>query len=360
MPLMTLYRDWLKRRYSMPSCADEVHFVTTSDGVRICLKRFWARSANGERLPTTSKPHTPVLCVPGLGADSSNFDLPGPGGIGPWLAAKGREVWVIDLRGTGLSHVPDDAWPDICFDDFVDKDLVAAIPHICETAGARSLDWLGHSMGGMCLYALLAKGRGAQIRSGITIGTPVGFPEHWEVAAPLEAIKGLAPYIGGLRIKRFLRALTPVLFRTDAVPVVRNWVESKNVDVPFMRKVTYAAIDDVPRGLLLQFIDWLDNDAFRSKDRRTDYRARMAGAQLPMLVMSAPADKLGTPAAVARAVALLGRAEHVVCGEANGFSCDYGHVDIVFGKSAPDEVFPHFERFFAEQDERRPRLVARD
>lgn len=357
---MMIYRDWLARKYSMPSCADEVHYVTCSDGVRVALKRFWPRDAEGNRLPSSSKPHTPVLCVPGLGADSTNFDTPAPGGIGPWLAAKGREVWVIDLRGTGLSHVPAEQWSDICFDDFIDKDLVAAVPHVCKVSGARSVDWLGHSMGGMCLYALLAKGRGAQIRSGITIGTPVGFPEHWEVAAGLEPIKGLAPYLRGLRVRRIIRAFTPLLFRSDSVPVVRNWVESKNVDVPFMRKVAYAAVDDVPRGLLLQFVDWLDNDAFRSKDRKIDYRARMAGAQLPILVMSAPADKLGTPAAVARAVDLLGRAEHVVCGKEHGFSYDYGHVDIVFGKGAPDEVFPHFEAFYARQDEKRPRLVATD
>ncbi len=356
MPALLLVRDWLQRQYDFPTGADEVHYVDTPDGVRLSLKRFLPRTEEGVRI-TPRRVQTPVLCVPGLGANSRNFDAPLPNGLAPWLARKGREVWVIDLRGTANSPVPKKEWRNITFDDFVDYDLPAAIPYICEAAGARSLDWLGHSMGGMVLYAMLARGTATQVRSAITLGTPIGFPENWAVAHFLKPVRKLAPHLPGLYVRRIMRAMTPFLLRHDNVPGIRNWLETKNVDPHYMRSIAYAAVEEVPSGLLVQFVDWIDKDVFRSKDQTFDYRARLAGAQLPVLVVSAPADKLGTPAATERALGLLENSESMVCGIDHGFSTDYGHVDIVFGREAPREIFPRFLAFLEAQDQRRPRLV---
>ena len=46
--------------------------------------------------------------------------------------------------------------------------------------------------------------------------------------------------------------------------------------------------------------------------------------------------------------------ELLVCGREQGFSADYGHVDLVFGKKAPDEIFPRILDWFARHDDGLP------
>src|SRR5262245_9202886 len=112
MPLLGLYRELVRRRYETPTRADENHRVPAADGVRIAVKRFRPSSS------TELVRKLPVLCVPGLGADSTNFDAPEPSGLAPFLAQQGFDTWVVDPRGTGLSTVPKRRWTGITFDDF--------------------------------------------------------------------------------------------------------------------------------------------------------------------------------------------------------------------------------------------------
>ena len=42
--------------------------------------------------------------------------------------------------------------------------------------------------------------------------------------------------------------------------------------------------------------------------------------------------------------------ELVICGKSHGFSADYGHVDMVFGRKARDEVFPRIRDWFVRHD----------
>lgn len=343
MPVLALYEHALRRRYAYDSRADQIHRVECSDGVRLSLKRFLPR-------PGAPRRNLPVICVPGLGADSHNFDAPGPWGLAPAFAEQGYDTWVVDLRGTGLSRVPSGRWRDIHFDDFVCHDLPAVEEHVCRTTGAEEMLWIGHSMGGMALYASLASGRGRRMRAAITLGSPVGFPQGWDCVPVFRRVHFLADHIPGLHVRRALRLLTPLCLTSRDI-ASQNWAVRENVDVALCRKLLYAAVQDVPRGLALQFRDWIHNDAFRSVDLSVDYRARMAGARTPVLVVCGPEDRLGVPGSVARARDLLPNHEWLELSRAEGFSTDYGHIDMVFGRRAPEEVFPRFFEFLARHDE---------
>lgn len=342
MPVLALYEHVLRRRYGYESRADQIHRVECSDGVRIGLKRF---------LPPPGAPprNLPILCVPGLGADSHNFDAPGPWGLAPSFAELGFDTWVVDLRGTGLSRVPPGRWSDICFDDYVHLDIPAAVEHVRRTTGVEELLWVGHSMGGMALYACLATGRGRPVRAAITLGSPVGFPQGWDCVPIFRRVHFLAHHVPGLHVRRALRWLTP-LCMTPRDIASHNWAVRENVDVELARRLLYAAVQDVPRGLALQFRDWIHHDAFRSQDLTVDYRARMAGARTPVLVVCGPKDRLGVPCSVARARDLLPHAEWLELSRDAGFSTDYGHIDMVFGKKAPEEIFPRFFDFLVRHD----------
>lgn len=343
MPLLGLYRDMVRRRYQTPTRADEIHRVLCADGVRVCVKR--CRPAPGAALRAL-----PVLCVPGLGADSTNFDAPAPHGLAPWLAAQGFDTWIVDLRGTGLSMLAGRSqWSNVTFDDFVHLDMPAVLEHIAVTTGAPSVSWVGHSMGGLLLYAMVAAGRAGRVHAGVTLGSPIGFPRGFADVPWLGRLRGLGRYLSGLHVQELAQLLTPFAMRFDH-PQLRRLVAYDNVDPAYVRRVMYRAIQSVPRGVLAQLGDWMERDAFCSVDGTLDYRARLSGCALPVLVMGGQSDGIARLDAVRRAVDLLPNAEHVIAGRAAGFTADYGHIDLLFGKRAHVEIYPRVRAFLAAHD----------
>lgn len=348
MPLLSLYEHLVAQRYWAESGADEIHRVRTADGVRVAVKRF--HPAPG----APSRAH-PILCIPGLGADSHNFDAPAPSGLAGWLAEKGFDVWVIDLRGTGMSDVPPGTWSDITFDDFFRLDVAAALDHIVETTGAPSVMTIGHSMGGMILYALLGMGLGQRIHGAVTLCSPVGFARglHFpRLVQPLvKPVFKLGDVVPGVHAGRLLKLFAPVVGRKGFGRLTAHLAHPDNLDGAYVRRLAHRAVQNVPRGVLKQFRTWVTEDRFCSADGHTDYRARLAGVTTPALVVAAPADKLATPRSVLRAGDLLARAEVLLCGQRQGFSVDYGHIDIVFGQAAHDEVFPRLLTWLVRHDD---------
>jgi pimeloyl-ACP methyl ester carboxylesterase len=85
-----------------------------------------------------------VLCVPGLSSNLASFNL-----LGPALAARGRRVVSLDLRGRGYSEVTPlgtYGWAAHA------RDVLDA----ADALGAERFDLVGHSMGayiGMCVAA---------------------------------------------------------------------------------------------------------------------------------------------------------------------------------------------------------------
>lgn len=329
-----LLRAWnalVDHHYDTQSTADEMHRVRCSDGVVVVVKRFRPRRPDPSRQP--------ILCIPGLGADSSNFDAPAPYGLGRVFADAGHDTWVIDLRGTGLSTMSFSSWMPVCFDDFVGLDLPAAIEHICQTTHAPQVTLVGHSMGGIAAYAVVGSGAGSRVGGVVAIAAPLGFPTGLDVAPFFKLLLPLSPFVPGLFGGTLGRLITPFSLRMD-VPFLKNWVLLDNVDAKVLRRVYHRAVQDVPRGLMHQFQDWVVNDVIRSKDRVVDYRSRVNGCITPTFVVEAPADGLAETTAVRRALSLLKHTEHWIAGKAGGCSVDYGHIDVVFGREAPAEVHP--------------------
>ena len=329
-----LLRAWnalLRHRYHTPTGADELHRVRCADGVVVVVKRFRAVGRAQGKLP--------VLCIPGLGTDSSNFDAPAPYGLARVLADAGHDVFVVDLRGTGLSTLPFSRWVPVTFDDFVGLDLPAVNEHICATTGAARVLLLGHSMGGLAAYALLGSGAGARVAGVVTLCSPLGFPRGLDVAPffrPLLPLSALTPGLFGGVLGR---VVSPLFLRVHP-PWIHHWVVRENIDAKVGRRIMYAALQDVPRGLMHQFQDWLEHDVVRSKDKTIDYRARLHGCRTPVLVVEAPQDGLADRLAVRRALSLLPNSELFIAGTEGGCAVDYGHVDVVFGRSAPADLHP--------------------
>lgn len=279
----------------------------------------------------------PVILCHGLGNNRFTMDLDERHSLARHLARAGFEAWVLELRGRGLAGVPIDA----TFDDQAIHDVTTALETVRST-GAGEVLWVGHSKGGLLLYAHLARFAGAPIRAGVTLGSPFTL--------------ALQP---GLKL--FLRRIQPLLTRgvlptaqlgrlaplgLPPGPITRYLVHDGNIDVEIAKLALSTIAADVPGGVARQFARWVKTGRFDGEDG-LDYRA-LSHVQQPFLLVAGTHDLLAPPLAVARArEALGGPVKLVVAGSAHGFRGDYGHGDLLFGRHAPDEIYPLVENFLA-------------
>src|SRR5689334_240377 len=123
---------------------DELYRVPTDDGASIALGRYHPRVAR--------RFAEPVILCHGLGANRFNLDFDERYSVARYLANRGFETWVLELRGRGLAGPMVEA----TFDDQAEHDVRAAIRTVRST-GAERVCWLGHSKGGLAAFAHNAK-----------------------------------------------------------------------------------------------------------------------------------------------------------------------------------------------------------
>jgi predicted alpha/beta hydrolase len=105
--------------------------------------------------------------------------------------------------------------------------------------------------------------------------------------------------------------------------------------------VLVNVVENISPGVTRQFAHWISTDTFASVDEAVDYRGAMVHCRQPALFVAAELDRIAPPAVVEHAARIWGGEKVVVrIGVAGKASADYGHSDLLFGKNAPDEVFP--------------------
>lgn len=310
---------------------DELYRVPTPDRASIALGRY---RATGER-----RFEEPVILCHGLGANRFILDLDETYSLARHLARRGFDTWVLELRGRGLAGPPCDA----TFDDQAEHDVGTALRTVLGGREARAL-WVGHSKGGLLLYAHLARHPNAPVRAGVILGSPVTF--------------AVQP-----GVRRFVRTLGPLLklsvipaSRLGALamlgmppgPITPYLLREENMEPEVVRKAMSSIASDIPGGVARQLADWVQTGRFCSVDGKFDYRQGMANIRIPLLMVAGAQDLLAPPLAVARAKELVrGPVKLVIAGRSHGFADDYGHNDLVVGRRAPHEVFPLVEGYLA-------------
>jgi pimeloyl-ACP methyl ester carboxylesterase len=319
-----------RRRLNAPSGEDELLRATTRDG--------WSLAV-GRRRPRAAPRRPPVLLVHGIAMNRQALDF----GVERWslaahLATAGFDCFALDLRGHGGSREgPRSRWT---LDTYLREDLPAALDLVRERTGSESVLFVGHSQGallGMAACALYPE----RVRALVALAPPA----HFHASPKLTALVGLRKVGVGKHLRPFAWAVAP--FSGYWHPALLDLsINLRNVEPRVYRRLLANAVEELHPGVVDHFAACLRDDSFCSFDRAVDYRAMFARCTQPALFVSAEKDGLAPPDVVLAGFREWGGPKRL-------WSCgaDYGHTDLLLGRSAPETVFPVVREFLDGQSE---------
>jgi pimeloyl-ACP methyl ester carboxylesterase len=314
--------------------------IRTEDGWSLSMRHIPARG------PVRGRP---ILLVPGLASGDVSLLLDEDHSLAYWLAAHGREVWTVALRGTGESDRADAAAgraPGYGFDTLWREDFRAALSTVRQRTGVDEVDVVAYSLGALVLYAYLAED-GDGIAAAVAMAGPTRLDrsEAWLV--------GLAR-VGDRFVSReetldmgSLSALTaPVQAYLRGNPVERIALNTRNTPRERWKLFAKSVFGELSGGVAKDLCRMILTGRFTSSDGRRDYREGLSRVRVPVMVMAGEGDLVATEGAVRDGyLALGGPKAWRLLGTRAGLAADYGHVDVVIGDRAPYEVWAPLLQF---------------
>jgi pimeloyl-ACP methyl ester carboxylesterase len=311
--------------------------ASCQDGWKIALHHYGQRPARDAK-------GTVVLCH-GLSVNRHNLDAPGELSVARFLHRHGWDVWVIELRGAGKSSKPR-PWNrrrfDWGLDEYVRQDMPAALDFIRKHSGQETVHWIGHSLGGMLGYAYLCMAGNAWAASMITIGSP----SMRGVRNPyMDKFASLRPAFRLLRRTPHasLAGLFAPLVEQLAPWTARLVVNPDNMNRGDIKTMVRVASENIPTRVIEELWSWYDGPPSHKDSGFEGYSSHLDRITAPLYVIAGSDDRLTPPddCKIVYNMAASRDKRFDVFGTATGCQHDYGHIDLVLGKHARDEVWPH-------------------
>lgn len=298
----------------------------------------------------------PVLLVHGVASNHHSFHL-GERSFARALVDQGLDVWMLDLRGTGPHRGdPEAGWGSgtrWSLDDYAQQDVPAAVAHILESTGAESVGYVGHSMGGMVGAMYLAEHPDAPLSGFVALGSPVDFSEP---GAQTELALGSARFNPSPWVDARLGAKLRAGLGGEPRTPLDAWVDQQlfnDLDPAFRQEFYQEVASRMTRGEM-KHLGLMGQVGTLCDAGGEPVLPELAEVQVPTQVWAGSADRVAPPAQVLPLAEALPNAEFVLAGTGEGFSVDYGHMDLVLGDNAPQEVYGVVGAFILEQSRPEP------
>lgn len=352
------------QRSFSPMSEAEPFTVRTADGWDLVAHRFKSNSASGSARP-------PVILCHGLSYNAVFWDLDASCSFARYLAERGLDVWVVSLRGCGLSRkwvMKVDAAPSVLLgdalrrmtkgklaptgfasldpkysrwnlDDHVSQDVPAFVSLVRRHTRAPEVVWVGHSMGGIVALCHLARFQNPGIGQLVTIGSQVTMPEGQVMVQFLKEMLGT-------RQSELAGQLTP----EDLINKTQTSVHNLFFNVNNVRENVYIALgtwakDQPSIELLQQYMVLGTKGELYNAPKTMSYAQAMGNVKVPILITCGAADRLAPPKVQQELYNRVGSTDKtlVIFGRRNGQSVDPGHNDTLVGHQSRSEVFPVIE-----------------
>jgi len=293
-----------------------------ADGVHVAIFLY---------LPERPRPGAPlVVLLPDLGTNHHVFDLDGQG-LARALSARGLAVATLDWRGTGLSQVPARA-PTL--DDLLTLDLPAAANAL---GPARPLVLVGWGYSGALALTAAAEQLRARVRGVVSLNGVVRLD-----VPNLLVDRTLTTQGAPLDLARALSRPAPSR-RGNLFDLL--WVHPSPIAPSERADVLGQAMAPIAAPQVAQVQIWMRAGATTLGGR--PYPALLADLRAPVLAIIGTRDNWTHPefAAAIRGAVPAARLDFARLDTFEGAAHDVGHLGLVRGRQARDEVVPRIVRF---------------
>ena len=275
------------------------------------IKRFYTNSKG-----------IPVLMIHGSVENGKIFYSSSGKGIAPYLAKKGYDVFVPDLRGRGLSKPSISKDSRFGWAETIEVDMPLYIEKIKKLKGDMPIHWVAHSWGGVVILAYLA--------------------QHPEIT---ETTMSMVFFATKRKIKfNSFKKIWTIRVLWDKL--ARLAIRQKGF---FDAKRFKAGSDNETKRIFDESTKWVKTKKWLHWYSKFDFAKALKQQQLPpTLNLIGTMDKvLCHPQDIELLIKETGAKDHTykIIGKPTGFKNDYGHNDILSHPDAEKEVYPIVLKF---------------
>jgi len=292
-----------------------------------------------------SPPKATVVLIHGFAQNRYSWHLDQRSMVN-FLAQRGIDTYNLELAGHGRSREFGTS-PPPSFSGYID-DCSAVLRAVAEHSGKGKVFIAGHSLGGAVCYAV-APVCPETVAGVITLGGVYHFGQNPilfhtarllnVMGRPNSLLRKLQLGLNTESLGRLLIRFLPLVDKLSESLPVAGWVpgatEPHIIEERVRRGFDWTAVN-----VCLQMMGWAVSDRFEGEDG-TDYRARFAALNVPLLVIAGNHDRLATPADVRPAWedSLSSDKTYREFSAVEG-GLDWGHLCIVLGVNASTHVWP--------------------
>lgn len=246
------------------------------------------------------------------------------------------------------------------FDHYLEEDVPAAMEYIMAQTKPKDgkLLAIGHSMGGILLYARLSKygfeGRDPSLAAIVTLASSLDYTSSnsslkmlLPLADPAQALNVPVVPLGAL-----LAAAYPL---SSGPPYVLSWlnylISAEDMMHPkLLKKLVLNNFCTIPAKLLLQLTTAFREGGLCDRSGKFFYKDHLHKTNVPVLALAGDQDLICPPEAVYETANLI--PEHLVTYRVFGApeGPHYAHYDLVGGRLAVEQVYPSIIEFLSSND----------